>query len=147
MTFGVQRGGSNVHWSQHFRVLVTADNSLDFLNLARTSVAVRRTPRKMRILIAEDDTALAVLAGQRHLEKALVAEQVPDSIHKICDRNQGGKAWHADGSGIVGHPPVWRKSHAFERHTRLVCGQRRGTRSGGPGTRGPVAGRQVDRAR
>jgi|SRR5580765_1935116 len=59
MTFGVQRGGSNVHWSQHFRVLVTADNSLDFLNLARTSVAVRRTPRNMRILIAEDDTALA----------------------------------------------------------------------------------------
>jgi DNA-binding response OmpR family regulator len=59
MTFGVQRGGSKVHWSQHFRVLVTADNSLDFINLARTSVAVRRTPRKMRILIAEDDTALA----------------------------------------------------------------------------------------
>src|ERR1700756_3883208 len=59
MTFGVQAERKDVHWSQDFRVLVTFKKSLDFLNLASSAAAGRRTPGKMRILIAEDDAALA----------------------------------------------------------------------------------------
>lgn len=59
MIFGVRAEGKDIHWSQDFRVPITFNKSLDFLNLASTAVADRRTPGNMRILIAEDDTALA----------------------------------------------------------------------------------------
>jgi hypothetical protein len=59
MLFRVRNTLRTGHWSQHLWVVVTSRNWLDFLNLARITGGTQETPGNMRILIAEDDTALA----------------------------------------------------------------------------------------